>query len=143
MSDGTLYTMEMVMTAPRTFFSILTILATCILGSSVAVAITITDGFTFTVASGADTSFGTHFHSNTGGSFGNPSGKAEIGRFANEEARGLSEYDLAGLGNAPSAFATFNVFNDGGLFAGTNDFPFDGTIVVESYSGNNTEDLTD
>lgn len=104
----------------------------------------ITNGFTFAVASSSnDTSIGNHFHSSTGGAFGNPSGKAEVGRFGSEEVRGLSEYNLTGLSNSATAFVTFDVFNDGGLFTGTNDFPFDGTITVEAYSGNNTEDISD
>lgn len=109
-----------------------------------AQAATITDGFTFAVASGGgDTSFGTHFHSNTGGSFGNPAGKAEVGRYSSEGVRGLSEYNLAGLSAASSAFVTFNVFKAGGLFTGTNDFPFTGTIKVDGYAGNNLEDISD
>lgn len=108
-----------------------------------AQAATITDGFTFAVASGGDTSVGTHFHSNTGGSFGNPAGKAEVGRYSSEGVRGLSEYNLTGLSAASSAFVTFNVFKAGGLFTGTNDFPFTGTIKVDGYAGNNAEDISD
>lgn len=104
----------------------------------------ITNGFTFAVASdGSDNSTGEHFHSNTGGAYGNPAGKAEVGRFNDEEVRGLSEYDLTGLSNSATAFVTFNIFDDGGLFSGMNDFPFNGTIAVEAYSGNNTEDVSD
>lgn len=109
-----------------------------------AQAALITDGFTFAVASaGDDFSVGTHFHSNTGGAFGNPAGKAEVGRYSTEEVRGLSEYDLTGLATSPAAFVTFNVFKAGGLFVGENDTPFDGTIDIEIYQGNNTEDLSD
>jgi len=108
-----------------------------------AQAATITEGFTFAVASGGDTSFGDHFHSNTGGSFGNPAGKAEVGRYSSEGVRGLSEYNLTGLSAASSAFVTFNVFKAGGLFDGTNDFPFTGTIKVDGYAGNNLEDISD
>ena len=104
----------------------------------------ITSGFTFAVASGCgDTSTGTHYHSNTGGAFGNPAGKAEVGRYSCEEVRGLSEYDLTGLSTAASAFVTFNVYKAGGLFTGTNDFPFNGNIDVQGYAGNNLEDLSD
>jgi hypothetical protein len=114
------------------------------IGSPVAEAALITDGFTFAVASaGGATATGTHYHSNTGGSFGNPAGKAEVGRFVTEEVRGLSEYNLAGLSAAASAFVTFNVFKEGGLFAATNDTPFTGTITIESYLGNNLEDISD
>ncbi|BBE33956.1 hypothetical protein SmB9_16140 [Sphingosinicella microcystinivorans] len=109
-----------------------------------AQAALITDGFTFSVASADDDfSVGTHFHSNTGGAFGNPAGKAEVGRYSSEEVRGLSEYDLTGLAASPAAFVTFNVFKAGGLFTGVNDTPFDGTIDIEIYEGNNTEDLSD
>lgn len=104
----------------------------------------ITDGFTFAVASsGSNTFAGDHYHSNTGGAFGNPAGKAEVGRYSSEEVRGLSEYNLTGLGVASSAFVTFNVFKAGGLFTGTNDFPFTGNIVVQGYAGNNLENISD
>lgn len=104
----------------------------------------ITDGFTFSVASSCtNTAAGSHFHSNTGGSFGNPAGKAEVGRYSCEEVRGLSEYDITGLGTATSAFVTFNVFKAGGLFNGTNNFPFTGNIAVQGYAGNNLEDIFD
>lgn len=105
-------------------------------------AATITDGLTFSVASSCGNT-GSHFHSNTGGIFGNPPGKAEVGSFSCEEVRGLSEYDLAGLGAASSALVTFDVFNDGGLFSFTNDFPFIGDIDLVAYVGNNAEDISD
>jgi hypothetical protein len=112
--------------------------------SASASASLITNGFTFAVASaGNDQSVGTHYHSNTGGAFGNPAGKAEVGRFSTEEVRGLSEYDLTGQSSAISAFVTFNVFKAGGLFSGTNDTPFTGTILVEAYAGNNLENISD
>jgi len=105
---------------------------------------TITDGFTFAVASSSsDQSIGTHFHSNTGGSFGNPAGMAEVGRFGTEEVRGLSEYNISTLTPVASAFVTFDVNRLGGLFMGTNDFPFTGTIQIVAYVGNNTEDVSD
>jgi uncharacterized repeat protein (TIGR01451 family) len=108
-----------------------------------AFADVITEGFTFAVASSSsDRTSGTHFHSSTGGEFGNPAGKAEVGDFGTEEVRGLSEYDLAGLAAGP-AFVTFEVFQAGGLFAGTNDFPFDGEIEIVAYEGSNTEDIAD
>jgi hypothetical protein len=74
---------------------------------------------------------GTHYHSNTGGSFGNPAGKAEVGRFLSEAVRGLSEYNLTGLGTVLDAFVSFKVFKAGGLFNGTNDFPFNGPIQID------------
>ena len=103
----------------------------------------ITNGFTFSVADGytGPKDQGTHFHSSTGGEFGNPAGKAEVGAYFSEEVRGLSEYDLTGLLTG-SSFVTFNVFNDGGLFSG-NDFPFTGNINVIAYQGNNLENLSD
>lgn len=109
---------------------------------STAPAAVITPGFTFSVAdafTGAS-GVGTHFHSNTGGAFGNPAGLAEVGRLGDEEVRGLSEYDLTGLGAAASAFVTFTVYQLGGLFGQGN---FLGTIGIVSYVGNNTEDLSD
>lgn len=113
-------------------------------GAPAAEAALITNGFTFAVASGSSNqSTGTHYHSNTGGSFGNPAGKAEVGRYSSEEVRGLSEYDLTGQSVAASAFVTFNVYKQGGLFSGTNDTPFTGTITVEAYAGNNAEDISD
>ena len=110
--------------------------------SMLANAATITDGFTFSVASSGN-QVGTHFHSSTGGEFGNPAGKAEVGRFFNEEVRGLSEYNLTGLTAASQAFVTFNVYQLAGLFKGANDFPFTGTIAVDAYAGNNLENISD
>lgn len=104
----------------------------------------ITNGFTFAVASSSgNTATGTHFHSSTAGDYGNPAGKAEVGRYSFEEVRGLSEYNLTSLGVASSAFVTFNVYKAGGLFSGTNDFPFTGNISVQGYAGNNLENITD
>ena len=120
--------------------------AIAILGitSPVTQAALITDGFTFAVASaGGSPATGNHFHSNTGGSFGNPAGKAEVGRYVTEAVRGLSEYNLVGLTTATSAFVTFNVFKEGGLFSGQNDTPFTGTITIEAYLGNNAENIAD
>lgn len=127
----------------RVAIAVSSIVSSCFISVPVHAAL-ITDGFTFAVASaGGDFSVGTHFHSNTGGAFGNPAGKAEVGRYSTEEVRGLSEYDLTGLAASPTAFVTFNVFKAGGLFTGENDTPFDGTIDIEIYEGNNTEDLSD
>ena len=109
-----------------------------------ASAQTITNGFTFSVASaGGAPATGTHYHSNTGGSFGNPDGKAEVGMYSSETVRGLSEYNLAGLTSSPTAFVTFDVFKAGGLFAGVNDTPFTGPITIYAYQGNNLEDISD
>ncbi len=124
------------------FTKVVAALAATVLCST-ASADLITNGFTFAVASGGDTSVGSHYHSNTGGSFGNPAGKAEVGRYFSEEVRGLSEYTLTGLAQASSAFVTFNVFKAGGLFTNSNDFPFNGSISVYAYGGNNAEDITD
>lgn len=113
-------------------------------GAASANAQTITDGFTFAVASGGNAcGTGTHYHSNTGGSYGNPAGKAEVGRYSSECVHGLSEYNLSGLTSSPTAFVTFNVFKAGGLFTGVNDTPFNGTIDVFAYAGNNSEDISD
>jgi hypothetical protein len=109
-----------------------------------AQAATITDGFTYSVASSSgSTDSGSHFHSNTGGAFGNPAGKAEVGRFFSEEVRGLSEYNLTGLAAASSAYVTFDVYKAAGLFGGSNDFPFEGRIEVDAYRGNNAENISD
>lgn len=102
----------------------------------------ITNGFTFAVADGCD-GVGNHYHSSTGGEFGNPAGKAEVGRYSCEEVRGLSEYNLDGLGTALSAFVTFNIFDDEGLFADEYPGSFLGDITIEAYSGNNLENIFD
>lgn len=113
----------------------------CLVGS--VGASTITDGFTYSVASGGGSqATGTHYHSNTGGSYGNPAGLAEVGNFATEEVRGLSEYNLSGLSTAVNAYFTFDVYGTG-LFSGTNDFSFDGDIDIIAYQGNNTENISD
>lgn len=111
--------------------------------SQIACASLITNGFTFSVASDTDQSTGTHFHSSTGGDFGNPAGKAEVGSYSSEEVRGLSEYDLTGLGLSTDAYFTFDVYTLAGLFAGTNDFSFKGMIDIYAYGGNNAEDISD
>lgn len=116
------------------------LLSVALLLSCTASAQTITEGFTFSVASDADTSFGTHFHSNTGGDFGNPAGLAEVGRLNAEEIRGLSEYDIADLEPVDTAFVTFEVHSLAGLF---NQGPFTGTIQIVAYLGNNQENLSD
>jgi hypothetical protein len=118
------------------------VLATAGLCASASASV-ITTGFTFAVASGGNTDVGSHFHSSTAGDYGNPAGKAEVGRYSSEGVRGLSEYNLTGLSSATSAFVTFNVFKLGGLFAGTNDFPFSGSISVQAYAGNNQENVSD
>ncbi|MDB4673609.1 VPDSG-CTERM sorting domain-containing protein [Verrucomicrobiales bacterium] len=109
-------------------------------------AVVITPGLTYAAATDSNTDFATHFHSNSAGAFGTPASKAEVGGFSTttgiEEVRGFSEFDLAGLSAGP-AFISFDVFSAGGLFVGVNDFPFDGTIDIFSYQGNNTEDLID
>lgn len=114
------------------------------LASSVAVnAALITSGFTYSVSDGfsGPSLQGTHFHSNTGGAFGNPAGKAEVGGFfGSEEVRGLSEYNLVGLSAGGPAFVTFNVYLADGLF-GQGGGAFD--IDVYAYQGNNTENVSD
>lgn len=126
-------------------FTVLALAAAVVTGATLpgaASAALITQGFTFAVAdafTGAS-GVGTHFHSNTGGSFGNPAGLAEVGRLVTEEVRGLSEYSLTGLSAATSAFVTFDVQSLTGLFG---QGAFQGTIRVSSYLGNNTEDLSD
>lgn len=128
---------------PHTLLSAAAALAVSFSVAGAANASIITNGFTFAVASGANIDVGTHFHSSTGGDFGNPAGKAEVGRFGSEEVRGMSEYDLTGLAASASAFVTFDVFKQGGLFGGVNDTPFSGWILVEAYVGNNQENIAD
>ncbi|SOB98580.1 VPLPA-CTERM sorting domain-containing protein [Rhodobacter maris] len=119
-------------------------IAVTALGAISAQASTITDGFTFSVAtSGTGTGVGSHFHSSTGGDFGNPSGKAEVGAFSSEDVRGLSEYNLTGLATSATAFVTFGVYQLAGLFSGVNDFLYGGTITVDAYLGNNLENISD
>lgn len=136
-------TMGIFMTKIHKFSMASAALSLCLAAGGVQASL-ITEGFTFSVASDCnDTSVGHHYHSNTGGAFGNPDGKAEVGGFGCEEVRGLSEYDLTGLGASAEAFVSFEVFDDGGLFPGTNDYPFDGTIQIDAYQGNNQEDVSD
>ncbi len=121
----------------------LVVLAVCVLAIPSAQAAIITSGFTFAVASdGANNAVGHHYHSNTGGAFGNPAGIAEVGDYYSEEVRGLSEYNLAGLANG-TAYVTFNVLDDAGLFANQNDWSFVGDINVVAYAGNNIENISD
>jgi hypothetical protein len=130
----------------RVYFSSAAIVSSLLLAAPrVAAADTVTLGDTFAVASEfGDQSVGTHFHSDSSGSFGNPAGKAEVGAFIAENVVGLSEFNLTGLNpNPASAVLTFNVFAAMGLFAPINDFPLNGTIDVLAYHGNNAEDITD
>lgn len=110
--------------------------------SPLSFANTITQGFTYSVADAfiGSSGVGTHFHSSTGGDFGNPAGLAEVGRLGDEEVRGLSEYNLAGLAVAASAFVTFDVYQLGGLFGQAN---YSGPISIFSFLGDNSEDLSD
>lgn len=118
-------------------------LAVALGAASGAQADLITNGFTYAVADdyiGA-IGVGTHYHSNTGGAFGNPAGKAEVGGFfGTEEVRGLSEYNLAGVSATGPAFVSFNVYLTDGLFGqGGGSFLID----VYAYKGNNLETLSD
>jgi hypothetical protein len=122
--------------------SVFVVVALLLPGSAIGAAV-ITPGFTFTVSDGliGPSGQGTHFHSSTGGDFGNPAGLAEVGGlFGQEEPRGLSEYDLAGLVSGGPAFVTFDVFSIFGLF-GQSTGVFD--IDIFAYLGNNAEDLSD
>ena len=75
----------------------------------------VTPGLTFTVASQSGLpAAGTHYHSNLAGVFGNPPGLAEVGSLqdqalSSESIRGLSEFDLTGLG-AGTATLSFRVY---------------------------------
>jgi len=99
-------------------------------------------GMTFSVASDpGDQGVGTHFHSDTGFDFFGP-GFAEVGSFEQEEVRGLSEFDLTGLGGSAATVLSFNT-QGFGLFSGLNDFAFDGDIDIIAYAGNNLENTAD
>lgn len=101
-------------------------------------------GLAFSVSSGPDPNgYGIYFSSSTSNPFNNPPGKNEVGSYYNEDIRGLSEYNLAGLSTTSLATVNFNVFTSGGLFPAQNDFPFTGNIKVLSYLGNNEENLYD
>lgn len=103
----------------------------------------ITNGFTYSVSDAyvGLPNTGTHFHSNTGGAFGNPAGKAEVGGFfGTEVVRGLSEYNLGGIASSGPAFVTFNVYRSAGLFG-----QLGGAFLIDvyAYKGNNAENLSD
>ena len=87
---------------------------------------------------------GDHFHSDDGGSFGNPPDLAETGGFSGmgalEEVRGLAEFDLSGQGAASAVTLEFTVLQLGGLF-GQGPGVFD--VDVLTYDGNNAEDISD
>jgi hypothetical protein len=115
-------------------------------------AAVITNGLTFSIACGnflpGCPELGSHYHSSTGGDFGSPPGKAEVGGygFTIEEIRGLSEFKVIGMSAVSSATLTFHVFRQGGLFnedpiesPANNGTPFTGTILVDAYVGNNLE----
>lgn len=116
--------------------------AALLIAASPANAALITQGFTYAVATDNNQNVGSHFHSSTGGDYGNAAGLAEVGAFSSEEVRGLSEYDISSKSNANSAYVTFNTYSNG-LFSGTNDFAFDGTVNIFAYQGNNNEDVSD
>ncbi|WP_143780168.1 hypothetical protein [Leptolyngbya sp. 'hensonii'] len=98
----------------------------------VAQAATIVNGLTFSVAN----SWGQGVGSNS------LLGKAEVGHYSFTEARGLAEYNLAGL-TPGSASITFNVFKLSGLMTSTTFFPFISNIKIVAYSGNNQADIAD
>ncbi len=104
-------------------------------------------GETFSVAAEFDPDLGDHFHSHSSGVLGRPPFKAEVGENSisslepDEVVRGLSEFDVAGRLPAVKATLSFDVFSFG-LFD-ENDFPFDGTIDLIGYAGNNAEDISD
>ena len=122
------------------------LVGSAVLAATVALpvqAAVITQGFTFAVASGTDTSVGTHFHSSSGGDFGIPAGMGEVGRYFTEVVRALSEYNLTGLGAAASAFVTFRVDSLTGLFSEYQTPLGAATISIYAYQGNNQEDIAD
>ncbi|AUT02116.1 hypothetical protein CLI64_17955 [Nostoc sp. CENA543] len=119
-------------------------LATFSVASPSPVKAATVQGLAFSVSSGPDPNgYGIYFSSSTSNPFSNPPGKNEVGSYYNEDIRGLSEYNLAGLSTTSLATVSFNVFQSGGLFPAQNDFPFTGNIKVLSYLGNNEENLYD
>lgn len=128
----------------------------------------------------SDMSFGTTYHSRTESDpnpgeplppgVGDRISKAQVGRYGFEgrrtETRGLSEFDLGGLTRGSFfedivlsdgseavdefAYLTFDVYNEGGLFADIapgfasgNDFRFLGEIAIELYIGDGDENVSD
>jgi len=108
----------------------------------------VTGGLPFTVANDGPGLAGSHFHSST---LTGDGGFAEVGRLfffddngneVREESRGLSEFDLSGLGTASEAILQFEVLSPGGLFL-ENENPFDGIIALLAYEGDNFESIGD
>ena len=130
----------------RLIASFALIIGGCLFAQSHAGAVTI-NGLGFTTAQDtnpAPSNDGTHFHSDSGGSFGNPAGLLEVGTyFVNplhiEEIRGHGEFNLASI-PAGAATLSFDVFGLGGLFSQAN---FVGDIEILMYEANDAEDLTD
>ncbi len=90
------------------------------------------DGLTFSIASTAlDLSTGNHFHSLPSETV---PGVAEIGRFQQEAIRGFSEFDLRNSHLASNVTLHFKVLTAGGQVGGVNDFPFTGSIELDSYN---------
>jgi len=110
----------------RLIASFALIIGGCLFAQSHAGAVTI-NGLGFTTAQDtnpAPSNDGTHFHSDSGGSFGNPAGLLEVGTyFVNplhiEEIRGHGEFNLASI-PAGAATLSFDVFGLGGLFSQAN-----------------------
>jgi hypothetical protein len=118
---------------------LLSLLSVC---SQINAAI-ITDGLTFSVASdmGLDLTVGNHFHSHASGNYGTHVDVAEVGTFLLEEVRGMSEFDLSGMSEASSAYIEFQAYGYG-LYE-ENNRPFDGIVSIDTYEGNNQEDISD
>lgn len=103
-------------------------------------------GLTFAVGSAAGLpGLGTHFHAGTAGAEITEA-RAEVGnlevRFGTEEIRGLSEFDLSGVGEVASASLGFGVFAEKGLYD-NNDFAYRGPIDIYSYRGDGVATLAD
>ena len=111
-----------------------------LLSATSAIAATIRNGVAFTIAGGGsrpNTNSYTHFHGNAqSGIPTDPGGMAEVGRYLDEYIGGYSEFNITGLKTLPVVFATFKVWNTGGLYEHVNNTPFIGSVSVSSYAGN-------
>lgn len=100
-------------------------------------------GIAFTVANDGGDGPPTHYHSNPDGILGNPPNTAEVGRYLQEEVRGLSEFDITNLIPSNAAQLEFSVRSLVGLFP---DYPPPfgaNNIAIYSYQGDNAANIAD
>jgi hypothetical protein len=125
------------------------LLASFCFGSASVQAAIVLDGETNTIACGGGLGFGSpetscpdhggHFHSDVYfTNLAEVGGYSASGDFANEEIRGMSEFNITGLSPVSSATLSFSVYRQGSMFTDTNDTPFTGTIFLDAYVGNNS-----